>query len=59
MALLGSLGGVSGGGDSGFVALLGLVGGMRGYWHHHGFAGITRQDEGMVARRLCGNSSRG
>ena len=58
MPLLGSLGGVSGGGDSGFVALLGLVGGMRGYRHHHG-AGTARRDEGIVGRRLCGDRSRG
>ena len=31
--------GLSGGGDIGVVALLGLVGGMRGYWRRHGFAG--------------------
>ena len=29
--------GLSGGGDIGVVALLGLVGGMRGYRRHHGF----------------------
>ena len=45
---------MSGGGYSGVVASLGLVGGMRGYQHHHGFAGIAQRDEGIVARRLAG-----
>ena len=58
MDLLGSLGRVSGGGDSGVVALLGLVGGMTGYQHHHG-AGIARRDEGIVGWRLYGDRSRG
>ena len=43
------------GGDIGVVALLGLVGGMRGYRYHHGFAGIARRDEVIVARWLCGD----
>ena len=47
-----------GGGDSGGVALLGLVGGMTGYQHHHG-AGIARRDEGIVGWRLYGDRSRG
>ena len=45
---------VSGGGDSGVVELLGFVGGMRGYRHHHRYTGIARQDEGIVALRLTG-----